>query len=81
MAFDLVYFCDFPKTLNLLAKHEGDIGAFLTSLERKAKLENDDIHALMELAMAATYDPDPTAFTQPTNEPAHIEADDERDHK
>jgi hypothetical protein len=26
-------------------------------------------------------DPDPTAFTQPTNEPAHIEADDERDHK
>lgn len=26
-------------------------------------------------------DPDPTAFTQPTNEPARIEADDERDHK
>ncbi|MFJ9539484.1 sensor histidine kinase [Streptomyces sp. NPDC101225] len=26
-------------------------------------------------------DPDPTAFTQPTTEPARIEADDERDHK
>jgi signal transduction histidine kinase len=25
--------------------------------------------------------PDPTAFTQPTTEPAHVEADDERDHK
>ena len=62
MAFDLVYFCDFPKTLNLLAKHKGHIPAFLASLEQKAKMDNDDVHALMELAMAATYDPDPSAF-------------------
>jgi enterochelin esterase-like enzyme len=59
MAFDLVYRTDFPKALTRLAKHDHDIEAFLEQLEKARKIEGDDMHALMILAMAASYDPDP----------------------
>ncbi len=60
MGFDLVYGTDFPKTLEILAEHKG-IAGFLAHIESEPKLEDDDMHALMILAMAATYDPDPSA--------------------
>jgi S-formylglutathione hydrolase FrmB len=59
MAFDLVYKPDFSACLDGLAKHDGDILAFLKHLEEQKKIRGGDFHALMTLAMAATYDPDP----------------------
>lgn len=58
MGFDLVYATDFPKTLEILARR-GGIAGFLNRIESVPKLSDDDMHALMILAMAATYDPDP----------------------
>ncbi len=61
MAFDLCYRPDFPKTLDVLAEH-GGIEGFLTHVERAPKLRDGEMHALMILAMAATYDPDKASF-------------------
>jgi poly(3-hydroxybutyrate) depolymerase len=62
MGFELVYGADFPKTLRVLAGHGGSIEAFIRSVESREKHRDDEIHALMMLAMAATYDPDPSAY-------------------
>jgi hypothetical protein len=84
--FDWVYGCDWPNTLDELAKHrrprlrpgrrdivaaaaaagndgidDGRIARFLAHAWRKERLGDGEIHALMNLAMAATYDPDPRA--------------------
>ena len=40
---------------------DGRVRRFLESVWSKAKLSNAEVHALMNLAMAATYDPDPEA--------------------
>lgn len=61
MAFGLCYGPDFPKLLDTLAAYDADIGALLTHYEEKPKLTGDDLHMLMTMAMAATYDPDPAA--------------------
>lgn len=61
IGFDWVYRADFPKTLGVLARFGGDIEAFLRALEEKPKIADDEMHALMALAMAATYDPDASA--------------------
>ncbi len=60
MAFDLCYRPDFPKTLNVLAEH-GGIEGFLEHAAAAPKLKDGELHALMILAMAATYDPDKAA--------------------
>jgi hypothetical protein len=39
---------------------DGRVERFLEHVWRTAKLGNAEVHALMNLAMAATYDPDPT---------------------
>jgi S-formylglutathione hydrolase FrmB len=39
---------------------DGRVARFLEHVWRTAKLGNDEVHALMNLAMAATYDPDPS---------------------
>jgi S-formylglutathione hydrolase FrmB len=62
MAFELVYLHDMPATLNVLAKHGRSIEAFIRAFEAKAKPSSSETHALMTLAMAATYDPDPRQF-------------------
>jgi S-formylglutathione hydrolase FrmB len=62
MNFDLVYGRDFPKILDILAKHGRNIRTFLDHIEAKPKLRGDDLHVLMQLAMAATYDPDTSAY-------------------
>lgn len=62
MGFDLMFATDFAHTLRRIAKHGGTIESFMTALEANPKPAGDDIHALMILAMAATYDPDPDAY-------------------
>lgn len=61
MYFDFVYRCDFPKCLNVLAKHERSVKVFLDHVHATQKLSSEEVHALMLIAMAATYDPDPAA--------------------
>lgn len=60
MAFELAYLKDMPATLRRVAK-KGSIKAFIKEFEAASKPAGDDIHALMILAMAATYNPDPKA--------------------
>ncbi len=60
MAFELCYARDFPSALRALAK-SGGVQAFMNSLEADPKPSGGDIHVLMTLAMAASYDPDPSA--------------------
>jgi S-formylglutathione hydrolase FrmB len=62
MAFELAYLLEMPAVLRALAKHEGSIERFITSLEEAKKAQDADLHILMWLAMAATYDPDPSQF-------------------
>jgi enterochelin esterase-like enzyme len=62
MSFELCYLTDMPPTLNQLAKHERSIEKFITYFEQSKKPKEKETMALMELAMAATYDPDPTQF-------------------
>jgi len=66
--FDFVYWHDWPNTLNELAKHKAKkdrnderIKRFLNAVWKKEKLSTAEGHALMNLCMAATYDPDPRA--------------------
>lgn len=61
IGFEWVYRADFPKTLDVLARHGGSIVEFLRALEAQPKIKDDEFHALMILAMGATYDPDPAA--------------------
>jgi enterochelin esterase-like enzyme len=61
MAFDWLYRRDFPGTLDALARRGGDITRFVMEFEAAPKVRGADLHAMMILAMAATYDPDPTA--------------------
>ncbi|MCB9992201.1 MAG: enterochelin esterase [Hyphomicrobiaceae bacterium] len=62
MAFELCYLPDMPLVLRALSKKGGSIEKFLTDFEAGPKWDGKDIHVLMVLAMAATYDPDPEAF-------------------
>lgn len=83
--FDFIYHCDWPNTLNELAKHregkrkpgaidvlaeeykptegfdDGRVRRFLEHVWKKQKLAEGEIHCLMNLCMAASYDPDPKA--------------------
>lgn len=62
MGFELCYLPDMPGVLRALAKHDGSIERFMTALETANKPGDSDIHVLMDLAMAASYDPDPSQF-------------------
>jgi S-formylglutathione hydrolase FrmB len=62
MGFELVYLPDLYSTLRALGKHGRSIEAFLRQFEAAPKQSDADIHVLMMLAMAATYDPDPASF-------------------
>ena len=59
MAFELCYLPAMPGVLRTLAKKDGSIETFITDFEAGPKWSGGDIHSLMTLAMAATYDPDP----------------------
>jgi enterochelin esterase-like enzyme len=62
MGFELLFFQDFPKILRALSKHGDSIEKWMTAFEAAVKPKDDDIHILMDLAMAAEYDPDPDAY-------------------
>ncbi|HSG65186.1 MAG TPA: alpha/beta hydrolase-fold protein [Gammaproteobacteria bacterium] len=83
--FDFIYYCDWPNTLNELAKHarpkrkpgpidvvaaeegvargidDGRVKRFLETVWKKWNPTSAEVHCLMNLAMAASYDPDPEA--------------------
>ncbi len=61
MYFLYGYLPDFPLMVDVLRRHDHSVEKFLESLAEKQKHSGADIHALMVIAMAATYDPDPTA--------------------
>lgn len=62
MGFDVGYMPDMPMTVRALARRGGSVESFLQKFEAGPKWDGKDIHVLMMLAMAATYDPDPEAF-------------------
>ena len=62
MGFELMFAADFAHTLRRLARHGGSVESFIEAWESAAKVDGADLHALMILAMGATYDPDPDAF-------------------
>ena len=61
MDFDLCYRGDMPGTLRALAAHDHDAKAFVDRVHKGKRVSGSDMHRLMILAMAATYDPDPEA--------------------
>jgi len=58
MGFELCYARDFPAALRALAK-QGGVQGFMDKLDANPKPSGGDIHVLMTLAMAASYDPAP----------------------
>jgi enterochelin esterase-like enzyme len=60
MGFELMFAADFAATLRALSRHGGSVQAFMDRFEGNPKPSGGDIHTLMILAMAATYDPDPS---------------------
>lgn len=61
MAFELCYLGDFPKTVMHLARFNGNVSEFIGHIRGGKKVSGQDMHHLMMLAMAATYDPAPQA--------------------
>lgn len=61
MGFEWVYRSAFPVAARVLARHDGDPRAFLEHFWSARKPSADDYTALMVVAMAASYDPDPEA--------------------
>jgi enterochelin esterase-like enzyme len=62
MGFELCYLHDVPKVLNELAKHGRSIEKFMAHFEVTPKPSEDETAVINLLAMAASYDPDPSAF-------------------
>lgn len=60
MAFELCYRVDFPKTVGVVAE-KGGIQGYLDWFAAQPKTDDDMLHTIMILAMAASYDPDPAA--------------------
>lgn len=61
MAFELCYLPEMASAVRAIAK-AGSFEKFVTNFEAGRKWDGKDLHDLMTLAMAATYDPDPDAF-------------------
>jgi len=62
MAFELIYGHEFPRVVRALARHGCSIRSFMDAFEASPKHSDEDVHVLMMLAMAASYDPDPDAY-------------------
>jgi enterochelin esterase-like enzyme len=62
VGFELLFIPDFPKVLRALATADNSIQAWLEKFFAAQKIKDADVHILMILAMAATYDPDPHAY-------------------
>jgi enterochelin esterase-like enzyme len=55
--FDRVYLRDFPTCCDVLARHDGDLAAFVQSFWRDKRPSGAAFHALMTLCLAASYSP------------------------
>jgi hypothetical protein len=62
VGFELLFIPDFPKVLRALATADNSIQVWLEKFFATQKVKEADVHILMILAMAATYDPDPQAY-------------------
>ena len=60
MGFDTIYRHDFPRVLGVLARYNGDPAAFVREVQQAERVSGDQMCTLMVLAMAASYDPDPS---------------------
>jgi len=60
--FELLFAAEWPRVLRALAKAENSVQTFLEGFFAAPKVKDGDIHVLMNLAMCATYDPDPESF-------------------
>lgn len=58
MGFEWCYQVEFPRILLHLAKYNNNVEAFIQHMKDDKKVNGGDLHELMMLAMAATYDPD-----------------------
>lgn len=61
VGFELVYRREFVALCDALARTQGSVEAFVERFERAPKVRGSDFHALMLIAMAASYAPDPDA--------------------
>jgi S-formylglutathione hydrolase FrmB len=61
VGWELSFAPDFPKAVRAIAKY-GSIEAWFAAFEANGKPSDADQHDLMTFAMAASYDPDPSAF-------------------
>lgn len=59
--FDLLYRRDLPVVADELARHDRSVVRFVDTLRESPKIRGSQMHVLMLLAMAASYDPDPEA--------------------
>ncbi len=62
MAFELCYLPDMPAVLRALAGCENSIERWWTEFETAKKQPDNSFRVMNVLAMAASYDPDPTQF-------------------
>jgi len=62
VGFELLFLPDYPKILRALATTDNSIQKWLEKFFAAPKVKDADVHILMDLAMAATYDPDPGAY-------------------
>jgi S-formylglutathione hydrolase FrmB len=62
MAFELCYLPDMPAVLRSLASVENSIERWWTGFEAAKKSPDNSFKVMNILAMAASYDPDPTQF-------------------
>ena len=56
--FDRVYLRDFPLACDVLARHDGDVEAFVRTFWRDRRPGGAAFHTLMTLCLAASYSPD-----------------------
>jgi enterochelin esterase-like enzyme len=62
MGFDALFIPTLYDDIEALRKHEYSIEKYVTHLESQPKVKEKDRMVLMDLAMSAFYDPDPTQF-------------------
>lgn len=62
MGFDALFIPSFFDALEALRKHDYSIEKYVRHLEAQPKVKEKDRMVLMDLAMGAFYDPDPTQF-------------------
>ena len=62
MGFEWCYLPDYPKLLRALAKQGNSIQKWIEAFYAAPKTKDSEVHDLMQLAMCATYDPDPSAY-------------------